>query len=83
MNDFLADVDTVITIYFLDFVNGDDVGAMHSQKLFLGQHLLNGFHRQMGDQWLGLVVEIKPPQQVPARKRKSKANHMPLPHREL
>ena len=59
MNDLLADVDTVIAIYFLDFVNRDDVGAMHSQKLFLWQHLLNGFHRQMGDQWFGLVVEIK------------------------
>ena len=39
MNDLLADVDTVIAIYFLDFVNRDDVGAMHSQKLFLWQHL--------------------------------------------
>ena len=56
MDDFFSDVDAIVAI---DLLDGNDVGAMNAQEAVLGQHVLYGFHRQMGDQRLGLVVEIE------------------------
>ena len=59
VDDFLTDIDAVVAVNLLNLVNGNDVGAMDTQKLIFGQHVLYGFHRQVGDQWFWLVVEIK------------------------
>ena len=56
--DFLADVDAVVAIHFLNLVNGDDIRPMDAQETVFGQHVLYGFHRQMCDERLWLVVEI-------------------------
>lgn len=32
MDDFLADVDAVVAINFLDFVNGNDIGTVYAQE---------------------------------------------------
>ena len=57
--DFLSDVNTVVAVYFLNFVNCNDVGAMNTQEMFFWQHVFHSFHRQMGDKRLGLIVKIK------------------------
>ena len=59
MDDLVTDIDTVVAIDFLDFVDMDDVGTMDTKELVLGQHFFYRLHRQMGDQRLGLVVEIE------------------------
>ena len=59
VDDFLGDIDAIVAVNFLNLINGNNVGTMNAQKLVLGQHLLYGFHRQMGDQCLGLVVKIE------------------------
>ena len=59
MDDLLTDIDTVVAIHLLNLINGNDIGAMDTQETVFGQHVLYGFHRQMGDQRLGLVVKIE------------------------
>ena len=59
VDDFLADVYTVVTIDLADLVCGNDIGTMDAQELVSWQHLFYGLHRQVGDQRLGFVVEIK------------------------
>lgn len=59
MDDFFTDVDAIVAIDLLNLVDGNDVGAMNAQEAVLGQHILYGFHRQMGDKRLGFVVEIE------------------------
>ena len=59
MDDFFANIDAVITIYFPDLVEANDKGTMDAHELLSGQHLLNGLHREMGDQRTALTVEVK------------------------
>ena len=59
VDDFLADVYAVVTIDLADLVCGNDIGTMDAQELVSWQHLLYSLHGQVGDQRLGLVVEIK------------------------
>ena len=47
--DFLSDVNAVVAVHFLDFVNSNDVGAMNTQETIFWQHFFHSFHRQMGD----------------------------------
>ena len=39
--DFLSDVNTVVAVYFLNFVNSNDVGAMNTQEMFFWQHVFH------------------------------------------
>lgn len=57
--DFVSDVNAVVTVHFLNFVNSNDVGAMNTQETFFWQHVFYSLHRQMGDKRLGLIVKIK------------------------
>ena len=59
MDDFLADVDAVVAVDLLNLVDGNDVRTMDTKETVLGQHVLYGFHRQVGNQSFGLVVEIE------------------------
>lgn len=57
--DFVSDVNAVVTVHFLNFVNSNDVGAMNTQETFFWQHVFYSLHRQMGDKRLRLIVKIK------------------------
>ena len=59
VDDFLADVDAVVAVDFTDFVDGNNIGTVYAQEFFFGQHLLDGFHRQVGNERFGLVVEVE------------------------
>ena len=39
--DLLSDVNTVVAVYFLNFVNCNDVGAMNTQEMFFWQHVFH------------------------------------------
>ena len=59
VDDFLADIHAVVTVYFLNLVYSDDIRPVDAQKTVFGQHALYGFHHQMGDERFGLIVEIE------------------------
>ena len=59
MDDFVADIDAVIAVYLADLVEADDEGPVYSHELLWGEHLLDGLHREMGDEWSPLAVEIE------------------------
>ena len=59
MDDFLADVHTVVSVNLVDFIDSNDIGTMDAQKLFRWQHLFYGLHGEVSDEWFGLIVEIE------------------------
>ena len=58
--DFVSDVNAVITVHFLNFVNSNDVGAMNTQETFFWQHVFYSLHRQMGDKRLVCSLSLSP-----------------------
>ncbi len=59
MYDFLANVDAIIAVNLLYLINGYDVGAVYAQELICGQHRLDCFHREVGDEGLAFSIEIE------------------------
>ena len=58
--DFVSDVNAVVTVHFLNFVNSNDVGAMNTQETFFWQHVFYSLHRQMGDKRLVCSLSLSP-----------------------
>ena len=59
VDDFVADIDAVVAVYLADLVKADDEGTVHSHELLWRQHVLNGFHREMGDEGTPFTFEIE------------------------
>ena len=59
VDDLVTDIDTVVAIDFLDFVDMDDVGTMDAKKLVFGQHFFYSLHCQVSNQCLGLIVKVE------------------------
>ena len=59
VDDLLADIDTVVAVHLANLVKADDEGTVHSHELLWRQHVLNGFHREMGDEGAPFTFEIK------------------------
>ena len=59
MDNLFADIDAVVAIHLSDLVEADDKGTMNAHELLSGQHLFDGLHREMGDQWTALTVEVE------------------------
>ena len=59
VDDLFADVDAVVAVYLADLVEADDEGPVYSHELLWGEHLLDGLHREMGDEWSPLAVEVE------------------------
>lgn len=59
VDDFLANIYAVVSVDLADLIDGNDIGTVDAQELFRRQHLFYGLHREVGNQRLGLVIEIE------------------------
>ena len=59
MNDLVTDIDTVVAIHLPYLAESHYIGTVNAHELLGRQHLLNGLHRQMGNQRLALIAEVE------------------------
>ena len=59
MDDLLADIDAVVAVHLADLLQADNKRTMYAHKLLCGQHILNGFHREMGNERTPFTFEVE------------------------